>query len=596
MVNKKDIPTPLITGKSREKVKVLDLEQLESRSVSLFYIIKKFVFFFLQVQLRKRAGKSDIQKTAEQLREIFEDLGGFWVKTGQLLALRSDLFPEEICDELTRLQFEAVGFPMSIVRSTIESELGVPLEQIFDDFDPEPIAAASIAQIHTAVLRSKKTPVVVKVQRPGLDESFRRDLGLIKIIAGLYSKTDLGSFLLLDEAVAELEKVLNEELDYRYEASNARRMKKTLKEHKIEVPKIYDQYTRSKVLVMEYIPGVLMADYIKVYQTDPARFRQWEEENKVDREIIGEKLYLSLYRQIFEDNLYHGDLHPGNIILLRENKLALIDMGSVGSLDSDLRLYYLNYVKALEENDFAKASDYNIRMGLDIPKANMPRVRAEMAKATEEWAAKSRLKGISYKEKSLGGGTSEIVKVAIKYRIPSNWSFLKITRSLLTLDGSMQYLIEDFDTLKIIKKYNKQSDRRALKRSLEPDNVRASINQFFQTIDEYNQIILPQLRQRTHAFEITGNSFALALGVIMRTFSSILLGSSVIVLYTFLYQKHFQWIKNIHTQVVNEVVSHIPILPYLLWIFILIGILLAARMFTSVATILERKDYGERLL
>lgn len=294
MVNKKDIPTPLITGKSRKKVKVLDLEQLESRRVSLFYIIKQFVTFFLQVQLRKRAGKSDIQKTAEQLREIFEDLGGFWVKTGQLLALRSDLFPEEICDELTRLQFEAVGFPTSIVRSTIESELGVPLEQIFDDFDPEPLAAASIAQIHTAVLRGKKTRVAVKVQRPGLDESFRRDLGLIKIVARLYSKTDLGSFLLLDEAVAELERVLNEELDYRYEASNARRMKKTLKEHKIEVPKIYDKYTRTKVLVMEYIPGVLMADYIKVYQTDPARFRQWEEENKVDRETIGEKLFKPL--------------------------------------------------------------------------------------------------------------------------------------------------------------------------------------------------------------------------------------------------------------------------------------------------------------
>ncbi len=596
MVNKKDIPTPLITGKSRKKVKVLDLEQLESRRVSLFYIIKKFVTFFLQVQLRKRAGKSDIQKTAEQLREIFEDLGGFWVKTGQLLALRSDLFPEEVCDELTRLQFEAVGFPTSIVRSTIESELGVPLEQIFDDFDPEPLAAASIAQIHTAVLRGKKTRVAVKVQRPGLDESFQRDLALIKIVARLYSKTDLGSFLLLDEAVAELERVLNEELDYRYEASNARRMKKTLKEHKIEVPKIYDKYTRPKVLVMEYIPGVLMADYIKVYQTDPARFRQWEEENKVDRETIGEKLYLSLYRQIFEDNLYHADLHPGNIILLRDNKLVLIDMGSVGSLDSDLRLYYLNYVKALEKRDFAKASDYNIRIGLDIPKANMPRVRAEMAKATEQWAAKSALKGVSYKEKSLGGGTSEIAKVAIKYRIPSNWSFLKITRSLLTLDGSMQYLIDDFDTLKIIKKYNKQSDRRALKKSLEPDNVIASINEFFQIIDEYNQILLPYLRQRTHAFEITGNKFALAIVVVLRTFSSVFLSSAVVVLYTFLYQNHFQLIKDIHTEVVNDIVSHIPVLPYLLWIFILIGILLAARIFTSVATILERKEYGERLI
>ncbi|MBI1241459.1 MAG: AarF/ABC1/UbiB kinase family protein [Nostoc sp. RI_552] len=588
-LKKKYIPTPLVEKKDRKKVPIV--EQLKNRRFSIVYVIWRFAIYFLGILFRRFTGKADIQKTAVELRDIFEDLGGLWVKTGQLLALRTDLFPDEVCDELIRLQYGALGFPMELVRSTIEAELGVPMDKVFESFDEEPLAAASIAQIHTAVLSKNKLPVIVKIQRPGLEDAFRRDLQVIKLFANSLQFLNIAKYLRFDEAVLEVEKIFTEELDYRYEASNMERMKKTLREHGVYTPSVYKKYSKRRILVMEYIPGVLMADYIQALNNDPAKVKKWDEENKVNRKKLGENLFLSLFRQIFEDNLYHADLHPGNIFLLRNSKFVLIDLGSVGSLDKDLRNNYLNYNNALAREDFPKAADYIIRFAVDIPRVNISRVRAEMATAIEDWASKSRLDGLSYKEKSLGGATSEISKVSIKYNVPSNWGFLKVSRSLLTLDGSLQYLIPNFSALKLIKRYNKEAQSRALIQSFSFETIAKSINEFFGAVDEYNNLILPKLRERTIPFEGSINKFALFLASILRAVSSATFISGFALAYIFLYQHHFVIIKLIHNPLFDEITTQFPRIPYLEWILIFMGINLISRSLSACSVILEKKEY-----
>ena len=596
MINKKYIPTPIVEKKNRKKVKMV--EKLEARRLSTPYVIWRFLVYFLGVQIRRFTGKSDIQKTATQLREIFEEFGGFWVKVGQVLALRTDLFPNEICDELRNLQYEAVGFPFEIARSTIESELGGPIDQIFESFDEQPLAAASIAQVHRAVLlkkkdkKKKKIPVVVKVQRPGLADTFQRDLDIIKTFIKVLVYLNFASYFRWDEFVVELDKTFKEELDFRYEAANGRRMKKNLEFHKIYVPTVYQKYCKRRVLVMEFIDGVLMADYIKELLSDRAKVKRWDDENDVDRKEVAEKLYVSLLRQIFEDNLYHGDLHPGNIILLRKSKFVLIDLGSTGTLDAELRKIYLSYINALSEGDFSRASDYYIRFGVDVPKANIPRVRVEMARGFDSWSAKSELKGLSYREKSLGGATQEVTNVAFGYKIPTNWAFLKVSRSFFALDGSLQYLLPELNTFKIIKKYNKEADRRALINSLRPENIRASFQKFSDTVSQYNDLILPQVRQRTVPFELTVNRSALTLALILRSLSSVLLIGGFGTLYVFLYQQYFDIIQPINVEVIDEVVRQLPYIPYLEWVGILIAGGLTFRILLGCVNILERKEFG----
>ena len=596
MINKKYIPTPIIEKEKRKKVKVM--EKLDTRRLSTLYVIWRFLVYFLGVQIRRFTGRSDIQKTATQLREIFEEFGGFWVKVGQVLALRTDLFPDEICEQLRSLQYEAVGFPFEIARSTIESELGGPIDQIFESFDEQPLAAASIAQIHRAVLlkkkdkKKKKIPVVVKIQRPGLADAFQRDLDTIKIFVKLLVSLNFATYFRWDEFVAELDKTFKEELDFRYEAANSRRMKKNLKFHKVYVPTVYQKYCKRRVLVMEFVDGVLMADYINELRKDRARVKRWDDENDVDPKEVGEKLYISLFRQIFEDNLYHGDLHPGNIILLRKNKFVLIDLGSTGTLDTELRKIYLGYINGLSEGDFTKSSDYFIRFAVDVPKVNIPKVREEMARGFDAWSTKAELKGLSYGEKSLGGATRGVTSVAFQYKIPANWAFLKITRSFFALDGSLQYLLPELNTFKIIKKYNKEADRRALINSLRPENIRASFQKFSDTVSQYNDLILPQVRQRTVSFELTVNRSALTLALILRSLSSVLLIGGFGTLYVFLYQQYFEIIQPINVKVIDEVVRQLPYIPYLEWVGILIAGGLTFRILLGCVNILERKEFG----
>ena len=596
MINKRYIPTPIVEKKKRKKVKIV--EKLEARRLSTSYVFLRFLVYFLGVQIRRFTGKSDIQKTATQLREIFEEFGGFWVKVGQVLALRTDLFPNEICEQLRSLQYEAVGFPFEIARSTIESELGGPIDQIFESFDEQPLAAASIAQIHRAVLlkkkdkKKKKIPVVVKIQRPGLADAFQRDLDTIKIFVKLLVSLNFATYFRWDEFVAELDKTFKEELDFRYEAANSRRMKKNLKFHKVYVPTVYQKYCKRRVLVMEFVDGVLMADYIKELRKDRARVKRWDDENDVDPKEVGEKLYISLFRQIFEDNLYHGDLHPGNIILLRKNKFVLIDLGSTGTLDTELRKIYLGYINGLSEGDFTKSSDYFIRFAVDVPKVNIPKVREEMARGFDSWSTKAELKGLSYGEKSLGGATRGVTSVAFQYNIPANWAFLKITRSFFALDGSLQYLLPELNTFKIIKKYNKEAARRALINSLRPENIRASFQKFSDTVSQYNDLILPQVRQRTVSFELTVNRSALTLALILRSLSSVLLIGGFGTLYVFLYQQYFEIIQPINVKVIDEVVRQLPYIPYLEWVGILIAGGLTFRILLGCVNILERKEFG----
>ena len=143
----------------------------------------------------------------------------------------------------------------------------------------------------------------------------------------------------------EVEQLMAEELDYNYEIANIRRMKKVLSRHNIYVPKVFSHYCSERVLVMEFIHGVVMADYLKVAASDPLRLKAWCEENNVEPRRLGKRLFFSNLRQLFEDNLFHGDLHPGNIVLLRDSRIAFIDLGSIGFSDRDFLEKYALYFR-----------------------------------------------------------------------------------------------------------------------------------------------------------------------------------------------------------------------------------------------------------
>ncbi|HEX8190444.1 MAG TPA: AarF/UbiB family protein [Pyrinomonadaceae bacterium] len=459
MIKQALLPTPLRPASARAKVKIAP--HAGRRGGGVVWVVWRLLRWRLALPWLRLTRRGDAEaESARRLRRLLEQMGGLWIKAGQLMSLRSDVLSPAMIRELSKLQFRAEGFPFHIARALMEEELGSPLGEIFDAFEEEPIAAASISQVYRARLRRERRWVAVKVQRPDVRLNFGRDMTILRGLLGLLARVPSLAYLGWDEVLWELEQIMLEEVDYRYEAANMRRMKRVLRRHKVYVPAVYDYSTR-RVLVMEYVAGVLMSEFIEASLNDRARLLEWLEENKVDPRKVGERLFISFFRQLFEDNQFHGDLHPGNIMLLRGGRIAFIDFGTVGTSDTHFLTYYQMGMQALGEQDYSRAVDYIFLLCDQLPRTNLEEAKAVLVGTYEAWSKRARLRELPYYEKSIGNVGSEAGRVLFPYRVVMSWQFMKISRTWATLDASLSYLIPGVNYVLLVRKYFRGAQRRS---------------------------------------------------------------------------------------------------------------------------------------
>ncbi len=444
------IPTPLAPPRRRSQVEMRPT--VRQRYGRWHFLSKMTVWLAGNLWLRVRRRYTP-QASARRLRLLIEDMGALWIKVGQLVSLRTDFLSPAVADELSKLQFRTIGFPPSEARAIIERELGRSLDEVFDEFEEVPFAAASICQVHKARLRDTGLPVAVKVQRPYVDLDLERDFRIIEQLLGLLIRFEILPHLKWDSLLWELRQVLREEVDYRYEAANLRRMRKSLKAHDIYVPRLYEDLSTTRILVMEFVPGVLMSDYVEALRNDRPRLDSWLRENDIDPTKVGTRVFRSFFRQLMEDNLFHSDLHPGNVMFLRHSKVCLIDFGSIGSNDINfLRLYALN-MSAVGQRDYQKAIDYTFLLCEELPRVNLGPLKAEVIRCYRDWDAKLALDSVPYHERSIASVGGASGKVLIENKVAASWQFLKISRTWTTLDAALSFLLPDANYVRLISGY-----------------------------------------------------------------------------------------------------------------------------------------------
>jgi ubiquinone biosynthesis protein len=291
-----------------------------------------FGYFFERHRLTdlipRRSGPELVEGTPSQrgqhLREMLDELGPTFVKFGQLLSMRPDVLPPDIIAELRGLQDDVRPFPYEDVERVVQEDLGQPIERLFTEFDREPIAAASIGQVHRAVLPNGRV-VAVKVQRPGAPRQIEADLALL-YQAGRIVKERVRALDFVDvrELVDEFARSIRQELDYRLEARNAETFRRHFAGHpRVRVPKVYWSYTRARVLTLEFLEGTQLADI----ETTPYTL----DERKRLAEVITEAWMTMIFRHGF----FHGDPHPANILVIRPDLIGLVDFGLAGKLTED---------------------------------------------------------------------------------------------------------------------------------------------------------------------------------------------------------------------------------------------------------------------
>lgn len=598
MQKKSLIPTPLVPPS--QSTKTIDIVEPALPGRFRFF---QMLFFIYGMIIRSYLGRvlprlnrnfGPLEK-ARKLRSFMEKMGGLWVKAGQIIALRSDLFEESFCAEMAKLQDRAQGFPFHYAKKTIESELGKPLEEVFSEFPDKPLAAASIGQTYRARLRHPDVEVVVKVRRPTIEDNFKVDLGYLRKYCWFLTRINFMPNFRWEEMYWELESAILEELDYRQEAASLRRMKKNLRRHKIYVPEVFLEYCTDRVLVMEMVSGVYMSDYIRVAANDPERVNEWLRENDINAYRAGERLLLSHYRQLFEENIYHCDLHPGNILLMRKSQITLIDFGSVGSTDkTQLKRYMFSY-KALAERDFRKFAEIYLLLPPALPNTDLSEVKEEIVKLFRGFEQKVRIKSLPYHEKAVAKASGDLAKIVGDAGISAAWDFLRSTRAQLTLDASLAFLMPKVDYLKLLKKYMRQMSERQRKAATSTKLIRTQAALISEQVDLPNKlaetIYFEGEHLRKKALKYGGYvSKASQISLFLFQWMARGMGIFSIALMILAAHQRYNVLRRFDGTWLSSILAKMPQLGGLIWFSIALAVLYASREFIVISNILARAE------
>lgn len=451
-------PTPLLAAADRPEITISDSRQ-PVRFPNL-RVAARLLWWCITISGLWARRRDSSAEYGRRFRVLLERLGGLWVKFGQLLSLRIDIFSAEFCSELSQLQVNAVGFAPAEALRILEEEFGGPPHLFFAELEKQPFAAASMGQVHIGRLRGSGVRVAVKVQRPDLPWIFAQQIRLIRWIATLLQLARFRPHMGWQDMIWELNQIMLEEMDCRYEGSATRRMRQNLKAHNVYAPKVF--YATRRVLVTEFIDGVLMADYIRALTVDPEKVTAWEAENEVDPKVVARRLSLSLMRQLFGDNLYHGDLHPGNIMLLRDNRIALIDFGGCSFTERELLERLRTSTRALCTRDYAEWADSSLIACGPLPQVDVDEIREEFLQAGHEWAERVGISSVPYHQKSVAALYNLMAKILYSHRCAMGWPLLRVRRGMETLDSSLVHLYSNMDYFKISNQFFREDDNRRL--------------------------------------------------------------------------------------------------------------------------------------
>lgn len=381
--------------------------------------------------LRRRFFGSGSQQHPSSLggraRLVMEELGPTFVKLAQALSIRADLLPPDVAHELSRLQDEVPPFPVAEGIRLIEEETGKPLASLFAQFEEEPLAAASIAQVHRALLPTGER-VVVKLRRPGIESQIETDVEILFGIARLVRERVKLELFDPVQLVEELARHIRRELDFKAEARNVQRFRENFWEHPdVYVPKVYWELTTERMLVMEYVDGAKVSD--------TARIEAWG----LDRKSIARKGARAFFKQVMIDGFFHGDPHPGNILVQPDGRLVFLDFGVVGRLDDEAMSHLAQLFLGVVHRDTDRMVNALMHLGAVQDSVDLGRLRAELRDLIDLHYGKA------LGELAAGEVLFDVLRIAHRYRIRVPSDLLLLARAVIAVEGVGELLDPEFN-------------------------------------------------------------------------------------------------------------------------------------------------------
>lgn len=365
---------------------------------------------------------------AVRLRRVMEDAGGAFVKIGQMLSLRTDLLPQEYCDEFAKLQDTVKPISFTEVKRVIEGEYHKPLKDLFAQFDEKPLASASVGQVHRAKLKSGPW-VAVKVQRPEIARQFAADIDLLHYLAKEAEEhlPEIRPYK-PQKIVEEFDRYTNRELDYLLEAKSITIFAEKFKgSQTIKIPKVYWELTTSRVLTMEFIDGKKISEVTLT---------------KDQKKKIARSLYNCFVTQFFDLHVFHADPHPGNIFFLKNGKIGLLDFGIIGRVSPDLTQHLEKLIIGWVQGDFDLVAEGFIDIGV-VESIDEEQFKEDLFEVTAPYH------GVAWKDLNMARFFSEGFTLARKYNMEYPGNFVLLTKALITIQSVGQSLYPESNFVEI---------------------------------------------------------------------------------------------------------------------------------------------------
>jgi ubiquinone biosynthesis protein len=591
-------PTRLVRTSQRPKV-VIEEPRAPGRFRTLFFLFHLVRLGATALWLRL-TWRLTATRFAGHARGFFLRLDTVGVKLARTLAMRSDLLPAELAAELATFSERGTGVPFTTIQRTLQEELGVPLERHFDDFETEPFAATTGFQLHRAHLRREQVWVVVKILRPGIEDTSARDLVLLRRVTGWLQALAIYPKMRWVDLFREVEDVSTRELDLRFEAAALQQLARTLPAHGVHVPEVFLPYSTRRVLVMEFIHAALLADYVALKDTDPKRLANWLEENNIQPRKLARRLFHSVWRQIFEDNFFHADLNPYNVILLRNNRLGIIDCRSVGQLEADSLAKHRRFVEAIADGEYATAAEYSFLLAFRLPKIDLGEVKAEFVRVWRRWESRNYVRELPAQEKSITGMIDALSRIMYRHRFETQWSLARFGATVVNGDASVLQLASDVNYVHWLRDYFRGAKRRSQRFRLadianRSVNTVASFVELPKTISAISMIQQEILRRQARVFQGSTTKTGYFLATMYSFLASGLLLLGALFACALLDQHYAVPLEPVLGPQLTALVTSLPKIGYWLWAGVVVAAFyLLRRMVLAKRGYLQQDDIRRR--
>lgn len=423
------------------------------REIARVFVTHGFGWVFAQLKLRRELQPdlegADLARatlaspdTGKRLVAALTELGPTFVKLGQILSTRTDLLPESIIIELTTLQNDVEALPFSEIEGQLIKTLGKDYRERFARLDEEPLACASIAQVHRAVLRGEDgedgPEVALKIQRPGVRPKIESDLGILYAIAGWVEEAiDEAQVMDLRGVITDFTKSISQELDFKIEARNLERFQRNFEgvEH-VVFPQVYDELSSTEVLCMEFLRGHKFSEVLAAGESTDAVVR----------------VYFDVaYKMLFHDGFFHGDLHPGNVLMLPDGRLGVLDCGMVGRLSPAMKDKLIDILWAVLNEDLEAVARSFWALSIRQGHVDYQAFEVDVIEIAERYIV-----GLPLSEIQIGTLFGEIVAGATKHKVRMPTDFTMMFKAIITTEGMAKAIAPDLDPVELARPYIEQ--------------------------------------------------------------------------------------------------------------------------------------------